>query len=147
MNRNMDVIVIAPSEKGGRGYTLGELLALHEQQKQAIANADDFDEIVIPASNEDFSGLSRSDLIELHNQQRLAIENSKAWDEIVIPNSENGYSGLTWDEVATVQERQEDQIIETAADPYDFAAPYPEYGGPDLTVQELKNLHKKQSVN
>jgi hypothetical protein len=34
-----------------------------------------------------------------------------------------------------------------AADPYDFAAPFPEDGGPDMTVQELKNLHMKQSAN
>jgi hypothetical protein len=36
MSRNMDSIVIAPGEEGGKGITLGEILALHEQQKQAI---------------------------------------------------------------------------------------------------------------
>jgi malate/lactate dehydrogenase len=122
-------------------------LALHEQQKQAIENADDFDEIVIPALEEGYPGLTRTDLIELHEQQRLAIENVQNWDQIVIPASEDGYPGLTWDEVATIQEQQADEISEMAADPYDLAAPYPEDGGPDMTVQDLKNLHMKQSVN
>jgi len=65
----------------------------------------------------------------------------------VIPDSEDGYPGLTWDEVATLQEQQADEIWERAAEPYDPAAPFPEDGGPDMTVQELKNLHMKQSVN
>jgi len=147
MYGNMDAIVIVPGEKGDKGITLGELLALHEQQKQAIANADDFDEIVIPALKEGYPGITRTDLSELHEQQRLAIENAQAWDQIVIPASEDGYPGLTWDEVATVQDLQADEILEMAADPYDLAAPYPEDGGPDMTVQELKNLHMKQSVN
>jgi hypothetical protein len=147
MYRNMDSIVIAPAEEGGKGIALGELLALHEQQKQAIANADDFDEIVIPALKEDSPGLTRTDLIELHKQQRLAIENVQNWDQIVIPDSEDGYPGLTWDEVATLQELQADEILEMAADPYGLAAPYPEDGGSNMTVQELKNLHMKQSVN
>ena len=147
MYRNMDSIVIAPAEEGGKGITLGELLALHAQQKQAIANADDFDAIVIPDLKEGYSGLTRSELIELHKQQRLAIENAQTWDEIVIPDSEDGYPALTWDEVATLQEQQTDEIWEMAADPYEPAAPFPEDGGPDMTVQELKNLHMKQSVN
>ncbi len=147
MQMDLESIVIVPSEEDGRGYTLGELLALHEHQKQVIANADDLDEIVIPAFNEGYPGLSRSDLIELHKKQRLAIENSQAWDEIVIPDSENGYADLSWDEVATIQEQQSDEILEMDADPYDFAAPYPEDGGPDMTVQELRTLHTKQSVN
>jgi len=147
MYRNMDSIEISPAEDGGKGITLGELLALHVQQKQAIANADDFDEIVIPALNESYPGLTRTDLIELHKQQRLAIENAQTWDEIVIPDSEDGYPALTWDEVATLQEQQTDEILEMAADPYEPAAPFPEDGGPDMTVQELKNLHMKQSVN
>lgn len=147
MLRNMDGIVISPVEEDGKGITLGELLALHEQQKQAIANADDFDEIVNPALQEASPGLTRTDLIELHKQQRLAIENAQNWDQIVIPDSEDGYPGLTWDEVATVQEQQADTISEMAADPYDLAAPYPENGGTNMTVQEIKNLHMKQSVN
>ena len=147
MHRNMDSIVISPAEEGGKGFALGELLALREQQKQAIANADDFDEIVNPALNEGSPGLTRTDLIELHKQQRLAIENAQNWDQIVIPDSEDGYPGLTWDEVATVQELQADEILERAADPYGLAAPYPEDGGSNMTVQELKNLHMKQSVN
>jgi hypothetical protein len=65
----------------------------------------------------------------------------------VIPDSEDGYPGLTWDEVATIQELQADEILERAADPYDLAAPYPEYGGTNMTVQELKNLHMRQSFN
>ena len=147
IHRNMDAIVISPAEEGGKGITLGELLALHEQQKQIIANADDFDEIVIPALKEGYPGLTRTDLIELHKQQRLAIDNAQSWDEIVIPASEDGYPGLTWDEVATVQEHQTDEILELASDPYEPAAPFPEDGGPEMTVQELKNLHMKQSVN
>jgi hypothetical protein len=144
---NMDAIVIVPGEDGDKSITLGELLALHEQQKQAISNADDLDEIVIPALNEGYPGLTKTDLIELHKQQRLAIENAQNWDQIVIPDSEDGYPGLTWDEVATVQELQADEILEMAADPYDLAAPYLEDGGPDMTVEELKDLHMKQSVN
>jgi hypothetical protein len=147
MYRNIDSIVISPAEDGGKDITLGELLALHQQQKQAIASADDFDEIVIPALKEGYAGLTRSELIELHKLQRLAIENVQDWDEIVIPDSEDGYPGLTWDEVATVQEQQADEIWEWVADPYEPAAPFPEDGGPDMTVQELKNLHMKQSVN
>jgi len=146
MYRNMDSIVISPAEDGGKGITFGELLALHEQQKQAIVRADDFDETVIPALKEGYAGLTRSELIELHKQQRLAIENVQDWDQIVIPDSEDGYPGLTWDEVATHQEQQADEIWEWAADPYDPAAPFPEDGGPNMTVQELKNLHMKQSV-
>ena len=147
MYRNMDSIVISAAEEGGKGITLGELLALHEQQKREIANADDFNEIVIPAFKEDSPGLTRTDLIELHKQQRFAIENAQAWDQIVIPDSEDGYPGLTWDEVATVQEQQDDEILKMAADPYGSAAPFPEEAGPDMTVQELKDLHLKQSVN
>ena len=147
MHRNMNSVVIASAEDGGKSINLGELLALHEQQKQAIANADDFDEIVIPALKEGYAGLTRTDLIELHKQQRLDIENLQNWDQIVIPDSEDGYPGLTWDEVATVQEQQADDISEMAVNPYDLAAPYPEDGGPDMTVQDLKNLHMKQSVN
>ena len=147
MHMNMDSIVIAPTEEGGKGITLGELLALHEQQKRGIANPDDFNEIVIPGSKEGYPGLARTDLIELHKQQRLAIDNAQTWDQIVIPASEDGYPSLTWDEVAAVQEQQDDELLEMAADPNDSAAPLPEDGGPDMTVQELKNLHRKQSVN
>ena len=147
MYRDMELIIIAPAEDGGKGLTLGELLALHGQQKQAIADTDGFDEIVIPALKDGDAGLTRMDLIELHKQQRLAIENAQNWDQIVIPDSEDGYPGLTWDEVATVQEMQADEILERATDPYGFAAPYPEDGGSNMTVQELKNLHMKQSVN
>jgi len=147
MHMDMDSVVIDPAEEGGKGIALGELLALHEQQNQAIANADDLDEIVIPALKGGYPGLTRTDLIELHKQQRLAIENTQDWDQIVIPDSEDGYSAHTWDEVATLQELQADELLEKAIDPYDLAAPYPEDGGPDMTVQELKNLHMKQSVN
>ena len=146
--RNINSIVIAPGEDGGKGIAaLGELLALHEQQKQEMANADDVDEIIIPAFKEGYPGLSRTDLIELHMRQRSAIENVQDWDEIVIPDPEDGYSDLTWDEVAMLQEQQVDEISERAADPYEPAAPFPEDGGPDRTVQELKNLHMTQSVN
>ena len=65
----------------------------------------------------------------------------------MISASEDGSPDLTWDEVAAVQEQQDDEILETTADPYELAAPFPEDGGPDMTVQELKNLHRKQSVN
>jgi len=147
MHRNMDAIVIAPVEEGGKGITLGEILALHELRNQAIANADDFDEIVIPTLKEGYPGFTRSDLIELHKQQRLAIENEQDWDQIVIPDSEDGYPPLSWDEVATLQELQSDEIWDMAADPYELAEPFPEDGGPNMTIQEIKNLHMKQSVN
>jgi hypothetical protein len=86
-----------PSGRGGKGIILWEILALHELQNQAIANADDFDEIVIPTLKEGYPGFTRSDLIELHKQQRLAIENEQDWDQIVIPDSEDGYPPLSWD--------------------------------------------------
>jgi len=54
MYRNMDSIVIAPAEDGGKGIILGELLALHEQQKQSIERAEDIDEIVIRSLKEGY---------------------------------------------------------------------------------------------
>ena len=62
-------------------------------------------------------------------------------------DSEDDFPALSWDDVATLQEQQADEIWERTEDPYEPAAPYPEDGGPNMTVQELKNLHMKQSVN
>jgi len=74
------------------------------------------------------------------------MENEEDWDQIVIPESEDGNQALTLDEVATLQEQQDDDIWESAADPNDPAAPLPEQGGPDMTVDELKSLHMMQST-
>lgn len=147
MYRDMELIIIAPAEDGGNGMTLGDVLVLQKQQKQAMERSEDLDEIVIPAFKDGDPGLTRRELIDLHKQQRFVIENAQNWNQIVIPDSEDGYPSLTWDEVAALQELQSDEIWEWAADPYDLAAPFPEDGGSDMTVQELKNLHMKQSVN
>jgi hypothetical protein len=147
MNRDMDSIVIVPSDEGDAAVTLGELLALHKQQKRAIENTQDFDEIVIASSAEDHPALTRRELTERHKQQRLAMENAQDWDQIVIPESEDGEPARTWDEVAALQELQDDGILESAEDPDAPAAPSSEHGGPDMTVHELKSLHMKQLIN
>ena len=39
------------------------------------------------------------------------------------------------------------EIWESIDNPYEPVAPPPEEGGPNLTVLELKELHKRQSLN
>ena len=147
MYRDMESIVIGSDNDGSTVLTLGDVLALHRQQKHAMEIADESDEIVISSLNEGDPVRTKTEIFELHQQQRFAMENLQDWDQIVVPESEHGEPARTWDEVATLQELQDDGILESAEDPYEPAAPYPEDGGSDMTVQELKNLHMKQSVN
>jgi len=50
----MDSIVIAPAEDGGKGIDIGEISALHKQQKQSIERAEDIDKIVIRSLKEGY---------------------------------------------------------------------------------------------
>jgi hypothetical protein len=147
MAEDRDSIVIVPSQEADTAFSLGELLALHSQQRRDMAGTQDFDEIVILSSDDADTALTRQDLDELHQQQRLDMANAQDWDQIVIPESDEGEPALSWDEVATLQELQDDGILVSAEDPDAPAAPPSEYGGPDMTVHELKSLHMKQSVN
>jgi len=149
MSRNLDSIVIGPEKEGSASITLGDLLALHGQQRHEIEKANDCDEIVIPASEGGYPGLSRGELTVLHEKQESELENHGNWDELVIPASEDGYPGLSRDELTTVQEQQNYELWESIEVPYPYepVAPPPEEGGPNLTVLELKELHKRQSLN
>lgn len=148
MSGDMDSIVISPAKDGDPGITIGELLALHEQQGHEIEEADDRDdEIVIPASEYGYPGLSRDELTVLHKQQESEFENHGNWDEIVIPASEDGYIGISREELTTVQEQQNYELWESIVALNEPVAPPPEEGGPNLTVLELKELHKRQSLN
>ena len=50
-------------------------------------------------------------------------------------------------EVATLQKLQPEKMLDMVADPYDFAASHLDTRGPEMTVQELRNLHREQSLN
>jgi hypothetical protein len=147
MSEDMGSIVIGSVEDGSAGITLGELLALHEQQMLEINYADSRDEIVIPASENGDLGLSRDELETLHKQQNYELNNRDDWDETVIPASENGDPGLSRDELETLQDQQNYEIWEGSANFDRSVSPSPEEGGPNLSVNELKELHKRQSPN
>jgi hypothetical protein len=144
MYRDMDSIVIGSDKDNNTVLTLGDVLALHRQQRHAMEITDDSDEIVIPSLNDGDPDRTKAEIIELHQQQRLATGNLQDWDQIVIPDSGDGLPALSWDEVATLQEQQADEMWEKAEDPHAPGAPFAEDGGPDMTLQELKNLHMKQ---
>jgi len=147
MSGDMDSIVIPPAKEGDPGITFGELLALHEQQRHEIEEADKRDEIVITPSEDGYPGLSRDELTVLHEQQERELENKKDRDEIVIPVSKDGYPGLSRNELTTLQDQQNYELWEDIDNLYKPVAPSPEEGGPNLTVYELKELHKRQSLN
>lgn len=147
MSGDMDSIVIPPAKEGDPSITLGNLLAIHDQQKNEIEKANDWDEIVIPASKDGYPGLSRDELTVLHEQQKSQLENNINWNEIVIPASKDGYPGLSREKLTTLQDQQNYEIWEDIDNPYEPVAPPPEEGGPNLTANDLKELHKSQSLN
>jgi hypothetical protein len=145
MLRDMDSIVIPSSKKGTSGIALGDLLALHKQQRVEIEKAYNRDEIVIPASKDGYPGLSKNELISLHEQQEREINNKNDWDETVIPASKDGFPGISRGKLTTLQEQQNYEIWEDIDNLYESIAPSPEEGGPNMTVQEIKELQKRQS--
>jgi len=147
MSRDMDSIVIPPAKEGDPGITLGNLLAIHEQQKNEIEKENDWDEIVIAAPEDGYPGLSRDQLTVLHEQQERELENNGNWDEIVISATKDGYPGLSREKLTTLQDQQNYEIWESIENPFETVAPPPEEGGPNLTVLELMELHKRQSLN
>lgn len=147
MIEDTDSIVIPPVKEGDPGITVGELLALQRKQKVEIEKAYNRDEIVIPASQDGSPGLSRNELTVLHEQQERELEIKNERDEIVIPASENGYPGLSRNELIILQDQQNYEIWEDIDNFYEPVAPSPEEGGPNLTVYELKEVHKRQSLN
>jgi hypothetical protein len=69
------------------------------------------------------------------------------WNEIVIQASKDGYPGLSRERLTILQDQQNYEIWEDIDYPYKPVAPTPEEGGPNLTVFEIEELHKRQSLN
>lgn len=147
MKEDINSIVIPPTREGEASKTLGQLLALHNQQKYEIEKADYLNEIVIPASEDGSPGLSRNELKLLHEQQEKELENNINWNEIVIPANEGGLPELSGEKISTLHDQQHYEIWEEIDNPYEPVAPPLEDGGPNLTVFEIKELHKRQTFN
>ena len=100
-------------------------------------------EVVIPAGEDGSPALTVADLRAIHEQQERALEATASPDEIVIDGSLDGTSARPQAEIMAQFERQRIGLDSDAG--ADYPAPYPGAGSPYTSVEEVRNLHEKQS--
>jgi len=144
---DLDVVVIEPTNDGDMEITVRELLALHEQQKRELNSVHDGDEIVIAGGDDGSPARTVSELKAMHEQQEQSIETINDAGEIVIPRSEDGSGGISRAELTALHKRQRSALKKSEDLLHKHAAPLPEEGHPYLTVEELRGLHKSQSLD
>ena len=83
----------------------------------------------------------------MHEQQEQILETMNNFDEIVIPGSGDGSGGISRADLTALHKRQSN-ALKNSADLLDkYAAPLPQEGNSYLTVEELRGLHKSQSLD
>ena len=144
---DLDAVVIEPANDDDLGMTLRELRALHEHQESDMQSADYGEEIAIPAGDDGSPARSVSELRAMHERQEQNIQTINDADEIVIPGSEDGSGGISRADLTALHKRQSN-ALKNSADLLDkYAAPLPQEGNSYLTVEELRGLHKSQSLD
>lgn len=145
MKADHDAVIIGADHGKGAAVTLRELRALHEQQGRTLATPSDAD-VVIPAREDGSSALTVADLRALHEQQEKTLKVTASPDEIAIAGSARGGVDLTVGEITALHERQRAELARNTGPIHDYPAPLGNGRGYALTVEQLRDLHKGQSL-
>jgi hypothetical protein len=144
---DIDEIIIPSTKNDPEGMTHRDLIALHEQQQLEQETVYPLDEVVVIQPQSGSPGLTAAELYALHERQLQRIESSDDRYEVVIPVADDGSPGLSMSTLKVLHEHQKNES-ETSTDLINkYIAPHPENREDYLTVEQVRELHKRQLYN
>ncbi len=143
MQDDFDAVVTVRDGHSDSEVALRELRSLQAQQLSEAESVPD-DEIVIAGGLDGSAALTVADLRALHDSQQSELKSTDVPGDVAIAGSFDGSSYMSRVEIEALHSRKQIALESDTSLENLYSAPLSTDGGSNLTVDELKELHKNQ---